>query len=306
MHTCVTGGTGFVGTEVVRQLTADGHRVRLLVRPGSPIPSPATPDLVPSVTRHPVDLADPAAVAAATTGADAVIHLVGIISEAGTQTFERVHTGLTGAVVTGAAAAGVRRFVHMSALGTRPEARSRYHRTKWEAEEAVRASGLDWTIFRPSLIYGAEDAFTNLFARLSAWSPVLPVLGGGRNLLQPVSVTEVARAFGRSANVAEAVGKTFDLCGPERLPFIDVLRAILAATGRRRALVPIPWPLATLQARLLELVFAGLLRRPPPLNRDQVLMLQEDNIGDGTPADTLFGLRHEPLRTALQRQWARR
>lgn len=300
---CVTGGTGFVGREVVSQLLASGYRVRLLVRPGPGSPNRPSAAAHPAVQRFPVDLARPEAIARASEGAAAAIHLVGIISESGDQTFERVHTGITRAVVAGIQAAGVRRLIHMSALGTRPGARSRYHRTKWEAEEAVRASALDWTILRPSLIYGADDAFTNLFARMSSWSPLLPVIGGGRNRMQPVAVTEVAKAFARALEAPESVGLTLDLCGPERLPFIDILRAILAATGRRRWLLPIPWPVAIVQARLLEVVFAGLLHRPPPLNRDQLLMLQEDNVGDGTTADRLFGLHHEPLEAALRRQF---
>lgn len=235
-----------------------------------------------------------------------LIHLVGIIAECGpSRSFERVHVELTASVLAAAKLAGVRRWIHMSALGTRSQARSRYHQTKWAAEELVRGSGLDWTIFRPSLIYGARDGFTRLFARLSGWSPVLPVMGTGRAQLQPIAVGQVARAFSQAVAIPDSTREVFDLCGAERLSFVEVLRAILKAHGRRRGLVRIPMPLARLQAGFLEWFFPRILRRPPPLNRDQLLMLEEDNTGDGGPADRLFGLEHRPFADEMRRLAAR-
>jgi NADH dehydrogenase len=237
-------------------------------------------------------------------GSDALIHLVGIISEARHRTFYQAHVATTAKVLEAAGRCGIRRVVHMSALGTRSGARSGYHRTKWEGEELVRASGLDWTILRPSLIYGPDDHFTTLFARISRWSPVLPVMGEGRALLQPVSVGTVARAFVHAVPCREAVGQTLDLCGPERLTFPALLRQIGEACGRRRRLFHIPMSVARLQARAFEICLGSVLGVPPPLNRDQLLMLEEDNIGDGTEADRLFGLVHPTLRDALRGQFA--
>jgi NADH dehydrogenase len=233
-------------------------------------------------------------------GADAVLHLVGIIREIGSQTFENVHTELTRRILAAASAEGVPRWVHMSAMGTRPGAASRYHQTKWAAEECVRASPMAWTIFRPSMIYGREDEFTNLFARISAWSPVLPVPGSGASLIQPIAVERVGEAFAAALDRPESAGHTYDLCGPERLTFDDALREVLAVLGRRRPLVHIPGRVARGQAAIMEVVFPFLLRRAPPLNRDQLLMLREDNIGDGAPADVLFGLRHATFRDGLK------
>lgn len=179
----------------------------------------------------------------------------------------------------------------MSALGTRPNARSRYHQTKWAAEEEVRNSGLDFTIFRPSLIYGPEDDFVNLFARMARWSPVLPVMGSGSARLAPILVAEVARGFVGALNHPAAVGRTFDLCGTETLTFPEILRTILRVMNRRRWLVHAPLGLARVQAATLEFAFGTLLGKPPPLNRDQIIMLQEDNVGDPAPAQSLFGLR---------------
>lgn len=234
-------------------------------------------------------------------GADAIVHLVGIIAEWGTQTFDQVHVELTRNLVAAASIAGIGRWVHMSALGTRPDARARYHQTKWQAEELVRAGLPSWTIFRPSIIYGAEDEFTHLFSRLSAWSPWVPIIGTGRNLLQPIAVEQVAAAFAKALRRPEAVGQHFDLAGPERLSLETVVRAILHANGRRRWLLRLPVPLARGQARVLEWVWPALMKGPPPLTRDQLLMLQEDNVGDPEAANRLFGLTHESLAQGLQR-----
>ena len=299
----IMGGTGFIGRALVRELNAAGHEPHLIVRPG-PSRRPLR-HLRPAPRRTAVRSGDIEGLARALAGADAVVNLVGIIAECGSQTFEHAHVTITRALVTAAGYAGVRRLVQMSALGARAGAPSRYHQTKWRAEEAVRSSDLDWTIFRPSMVFGDEDQFTRLFARLSAWSPVLPVMGTGTHLLQPVSVANVARAFAEALARPESVKCEFDLCGAQRLTFCEVLRAIASAGGRRRLLVRVPMPLARALAGTLEAVFPTLLRRPPPLNRDQLVMLQEDNIGDGSPADRLFGLVHHPFVDELRRQMAR-
>ena len=239
--------------------------------------------------------------APALSGVDAVIHLVGIISEIGEQTFENVHLRATQNMVAAAKRAAVRRFIHMSALGTRPQAASRYHQTKWAAEEIVRGSGLEWTIFRPSLIYGPGDHFVNLFAKLAQLSPVLPVMGPGTARMQPVAVEAVAACFVKALTEPGAAGRTFDVCGPETLTFPEILRAILAATGRKRFLVRVPLGVARVQAACLEWLYPVLLHRAPPLNRDQLILLQEDNLGDAGPANTLFGLRHASFAAGIAR-----
>ncbi len=240
---------------------------------------------------HLGDVTQASSLRGALGGVEAIIHLVGIISQVGPSTFENVHVRGTQNVLAAAQEAGVRRFVQMSALGTRPNASSVYHLTKWAAEEAVRHGGLDYTIFRPSLIFGPRDQFVNLFAGISRFSPILPILGDGAARFQPVAVQAVAAAFTKSLTDGAALGQTFDLCGPDTLTFEEMLDEILAATGRRRVKVHLPLGVARVQTALLEWLFSKLLHRAPPLNRDQLIMLQEDNIGRGEQANALLRSR---------------
>lgn len=294
----LTGGTGFVGREIVRQLKATSWQPRLLVRN---LDSPRARDTAALAPCELVqgNMLDVESLSAAMTGVEAVIHLVGIIGEVGQNTFANAHTRATMNGLRAAQTAGVRRWIQMSALGTRAQAVSRYHQTKWAAEEAVRWSGLDWTIFRPSLIYGAEDHFVNLFARMSLWSPVLPVIGAGRNRLQPVAVGDVAQCFVRALNEPMACGATYDLGGDEVCTFTGLLDAILAVLRRHRIKLHLPLAWARLQARGMEWAWPRWLGRAAPLNRDQLLMLQEDNVGDSAPAQQQFGLRWTPFREGI-------
>ena len=285
MRVLITGATGFVGRAVCEAVVREGHSVRRMARGSrshSLEPQNSAMEWVRGSVLSPNDLRQ------GMQGCDAVIHLVGIIGEIGDQTFERVHLEGTRQVLEAALTSGVRRIVHMSALGTRPEAVSRYHQTKWAAEEAVRSSGLDWTVFRPSLIYGPGDGFVNLFAGMSRWSPVLPVIGRGTSLLQPVSVDCVARAFARALDSKAAVHQTYDLCGFDRLNLPQILQTLLQITRRRRVIVRIPRALAWYPTAVLEWIFPRVLRHPAPLSRDQILMLEEDNIGNPEAAERDF------------------
>lgn len=296
----ITGASGFVGTSVVAAALERGWRVSALLRS----PRAGAVDSRVAVTAG--DLSDAAAVRRAADGCDAVIHLVGIIAErpAAGVTFQRVHVEGTRAAVEAARSAGARRFVHMSALGTRADAVSEYHKTKWQSEEIVRTSELNWTIFRPSMIHGPRGEFmrqTAAWARKKAMPFVaMPYFGrgalgmGGAGLLQPVYVEDVARAFVDALDRAAAIGKTYALGGPDRFTWPQFYEVVArAVVGKRRATLPIP---AWYARMLTRVVPAALL----PFNRDQVIMSQEDNVGDTAPFVADFGWTPRPLGLALQ------
>ena len=277
----VTGGTGFVGRAVVGRLRALGFEVRLLSRSGRAgmaLAARAGCEVIPG------DIGDRAALERACQGVDAVVHLVGIIAEKGRQTFERVHVSGTEHVVRAAEHAGVKRYIHMSALGCRAEAPSRYHRTKWEAEEIVRRSSLAWTIFRPSVIFGPGDGFVSRLAAFLrppfSWLQLhsFPLIGGGESLLQPVAVEDVAQAFAAAIAHAGAVGQTYDLAGPERLSLRAILEELARAGGQE-------FVIDRFQGRLLLRATLWLLVALLPV----YLILLAVVFGSAASVDTYFG-----------------
>lgn len=293
----VTGATGFVGHAVVRALLAHGFLVRCLVRPGSETALRG----FESIDRVPGDVLEPDALPASVEGCSAMIHLVGIIRErrAAGVTFDRLHTQSTANMLGVAREAGVKRFVHMSALGTRPNAVSRYHQTKWQAEEIVRASALDWTIMRPSLIFGPEDEFVSVLARMIRRLPTVPVLGDGQYQLQPIAVEQVAEAFARALRLPVARGKTYEAGGPQPYRFVELLDLIGQAIGMRRVRkVHVPLSMVKGMTRAFGwLPFS-------PVTMDQIIMLEEGSVTDPTHFYEDFGLTPEPLAAGLNRMFA--
>jgi uncharacterized protein YbjT (DUF2867 family) len=298
MKIFVTGATGFVGQEVLKQLHTAGHQIRILARN----PASQTAQAVAGrfqVEIQPGTLFDREALEKGVAGMNAVIHLVGIISEVGENTFQHVHVQGTQNVVAAVQRAGIERYIHMSALGTRPDGRSRYHQSKWLAEEAVRQSDLDYTIFRPSLIFGRNDQFVTLFMKIIRFLPVIPIMAREGVYLQPIAVEEVAAAFARSVSTPKSIGEIYDLCGPERLTFRQIIDAICKSMRRKRIKLGIPLSLSQKLASSLEFIFPRLFKKAPPLNRDQLIMLQEDNVGNAAPANLLFGLRPRPFQQGI-------
>lgn len=265
--------------------------MRALVR--NPARAPAYPAGVEPVRGH---LGDAAALRTLAAGAHAFIHLVGIIIERGAATFAAVHVAGTRRALEEARAAGCRRFIHMSAVGARdaPGA-TRYHRTKWQAEELVRGSGLSYAIFRPSIISGPENVPIRTLAHLHRWLPAVPVFGDGRFPLQPIGVEDAALAFALAAERPELAG-AFELGGPEVISYEDFVRAIGRASGHPRPLVHVPLALVRAAAGVFDLFGPA-----APITSEQLQMLVE---GSATPAnaiESVFGIKPLSFEEGLRR-----
>ncbi len=267
----VFGGAGFIGRHVVQRLARQGFTVRIAGRDtekaGRQRPLGDVGQIVPVAA----SVTDDASVVRAVAGADVVVNLVGILFERKKGDFRRIHTEGAGRVARQAAAAGVQRLVHISALGADAASPSLYARTKGEGEAAVREAFPAATILRPSVVFGPDDQFFNRFAGLAALLPVMPVIEGGTRF-QPVYVGDVADAVMTAIAQEEARGRIYELGGPRVMTMREVLEFVLEQTQRRRPLMPLPHGLVALQARLGEWL------PNPPLTRDQLLLLSRDNV----------------------------
>jgi uncharacterized protein YbjT (DUF2867 family) len=280
VHVFLTGATGFVGSHLLQRLLGDGYKITALVRDLSSKQADAIAR-IPAVAAGQLKLArgnvvDGSGLVEGLRGCDSVIHLVGIISEFGDETFEQVHVRGTQNVVQAAKEAGVRKFVHMSAIGVRPNGISEYQTSKYRGEEAVRSSGTSFVILRPSLIFGPGSAFVTQMVQLMKTAPFIrPVVGSGQSRFRPIYVNDVARCFVDSLVNGAALGKTISLVGAEELTFEELLEKIAACIGVRKRAVHIPIPLMQLAAQ----VFSFLPVRPP-VTRDQLAMLEEGSTAD--------------------------
>ena len=272
MRIFLAGGTGFVGGHVRKALLARGHSIRLLVHRRGAAGEPGVEEFEGDATLLP-------SFVAAASGFDAVINLIGIIREFPGRgvTFERLHVEATRNLISAARTAGVRRYLQMSALGSRADASTGYFRSKFRAEEEVRRSGLDHTIFRPSIIYGPKDDFVNKLARLLRGLPAMPVIGDGEYQLAPISADDVARCFADALEKPETAGKTFELCGPDRMSYNALLDSIARVIGRKGVL-KVKNPLALM--RLVVPVLQGFSFFP--ITTDQIEMLVQGNVCDGS------------------------
>jgi NADH dehydrogenase len=275
----VFGGSGFVGSQVVRALAKRGFRVRVAVRQPHLAHKMRLLGDVGQVQVVQANVRDAASVARALEGAQACVNLVGVLYEAGPNTFQAVHVEAAGLVAHAAKAAGATRFVHMSALGADAGSSSNYARTKAEGEAAVRAAFPGAIVLRPSVMFGPGDDFLNKFAQMAAMSPVLPLVGGGENRLQPVFVTDVARALVNALADPAAAGQTYELGGAGVFSMREVMELILDVTGRKRMLLPMPYGVAAMIGAVSEIL--TLTPVPPPITRDQVELLKTDNVVGG-------------------------
>lgn len=288
MKVFLAGGTGFVGGHVRSALLAAGHTVRLLVHGRFDGAAEGIEPVEGDVARLDsyVD---------AMAGCDAAINLVGIIREFPGRgvTFERLHVQASRAMVLGAARTGIGRYLHMSALGSRADAVSEYHRTKWSGEEVVRQSGLNHTIFRPSVIFGPRDDFINRLAGYVRSYPAVPVIGDGRYRLQPIAADDVARCYVTALERDDTCGKAFELCGPDPVSYLELLDMIGDCLGRS-PVRKVHVPLAVMKG------IVPLMQMIPsfPLTVDQLQMLLEGNTCSGS-WKAVFGFEPVGLKAGI-------
>lgn len=275
---CIFGGSGFVGHAIVHAARNQGYAVTVACRH----PQRARHLSVEHVRLAKADVTDGHGIDEAVSDADVVINLVGLLFEKGRQTFAAAHVEGTERVLAACEKTGIRHYLHMSALGADIHSTSAYARTKAEAEARVRQSDLNWTIFRPSIIFGEHDSFFNKFKQMSKWAPALPVIEGNTRF-QPIWVEDVAQAFVKSICNRHAYGQTFELGGPKIYSFRELLELLLKALGRKRLLLPVPRPAARIMAAVMQML------PTPPLTPDQLILLARDNVVQGDAYPPMFG-----------------
>lgn len=281
----VFGGTGFVGTQVVRALAKRGWRIRVAVRrPGRAYRMRMLGD-VGQIQVVQANIRNEASIARALDGAEACINLVGILFESGKQTFDESHVAGPRRVAAACRQAGIQRLIQMSALGADPNSPSLYARTKAAGEAVVREILPSAILIRPSIVFGPEDDFFNRFGSMAARLPVLPLVGGGETRFQPVHVGDVAQAIAAALESPDTPGKTFELAGPAVYSFRELMEVVRRETYRRPVLVPVPWPIANaigFAGDIQAWAKGGLGLIPAPvLTRDQVALLRADNLPSG-------------------------
>jgi len=284
----VVGGSGFVGRHVINRLVSQAYRVLVPTRKRD---RARHLFLLPTVDVIQCDVGDPTVLARLAIGTEAVINLTGILNETRHETFDRVHVELTQKIVTACHGAGVRRLLHMSALHAATMAPSAYLRTKAQGEAAVReVNDVAVTVFRPSVIFGARDSFTNRFARLLRFAPGVLPLACPQARFQPVHVEDVARAFALALDEHRTFGQAYDLCGPRVYTLHELVTYIARLRRRRTRVVGLSDFFSRMQATLLEFVPGK------PFSRDNYYSLQVDNVCDGGGAlAPVFGIAPTPL-----------
>ena len=290
----VTGGTGFVGGHVVRALREAGKGVRCLVR--DPRRAEALEGLGCEIAEG--DMTEPGSLRRAVQGIEGVVHLVAI-RQGKEEQFERIMSKGTQNLLDEAREAGVRRFVHMSALGTTDQTKDLvpYYRAKWEMEQAVRGSGLPHVIFRPSFVFGPDGGILPTFRRLAKLAPVTPIAGSGEQRLQPIWVDDVASYFVRALEDEAATNRTFELGGPEVVSWNELWGRLKQALGVHRPSIHVPMAFMRANAFVTERLPGDI-----PLTRDLLKMMEAgDNIVTSDDAGRVFALPLLPLDEQLRR-----
>jgi uncharacterized protein YbjT (DUF2867 family) len=287
MKVAVIGATGFVGSHLVPHLVDAGHVVRAISVHGRRLPGWG--EAVQSLT---ADVGTGAGLGAALTGVDALVHLVAIPREGKGRSFEDVNVRGVARVLEAARGAGVRRIVHLSALGVIDDARLRFLSSKWRGEELVRGSGLEWIVLRPSLLFGVGDGFFNLIKEtLTWWSPgIVAIPGDGQTRFQPLSVDDLAIAIERCLVEQGRDGSVLELGGPAYLTYGQIVDAVMAATGKRRLKLRMPIPLIGALTAVTDRILPIF-----PVSHDQVASMGRANYTDLNAFEQAFGVTPRSL-----------
>ncbi len=291
MKIAVTGGSGFVGRNLVNRLLQDNHEITVLANRraakdifGNKVRSVSgsvhsVPELLPAIQ-----------------GSQIVFHLVGIIAETRQNTFEKTVSEGTTNVVKACCESGVKKIIYLSALGTSENAQTAYHKSKYQAEQTVINSGLEWVIIRASIIYGKNDGFLTVMSRLTKTLPFIPVFGDGKYKLQPIYIDDLTQVMTQAAVNSNAVRQIIDAGGPEQLEFVQVIDYLKNALGKKRLNFHIPFGVIKPVAALMELIV-----RPAPLTRDQLTMLKMGNTGDISKMKSLLGINPIKFQDGLRK-----
>ena len=291
----VFGGSGFVGRHVVRALAKAGYRVRVATRRPHLAQDLRVMGVVGQVQLVQANIRVKSSVERAVEGASGVINLVGVLAEGGRQNFSSLHAMGAEAIAKAAAAAGIERMIQVSAIGASAESASRYAQSKAAGEAAVMAAIPTATALRPSIIFGTDDGFFNMFGSMARFAPALPLFGGGQSRFQPVFAGDVASAVLAAFEDKAARGQTYELGGPGVYSFKELMQFILNETDRPRFLVPLPYSIGTVMGMAFEML-AILPFVQPMLTRDQMIQLQSDNVvSDGAKGLADLGITPETV-----------
>ena len=291
MTVLVTGATGFLGRRVVQKLLDHNYQVRCLVR------NPGRERIFAegSVDVYYGDVHNPEALLSACQGVEQVIHLVAVIREGGSTTYDGINrVGVENVVNAAKEAGGVNQIIHVSAVGAVNDPGFRYLQSKWMGERAVIASGIDHTIIRPSIIFGEGDEFLNSLAALVRVFPLVPVISSGRNRLQPIWVDDVAQCIALALSRHDLQGHILELGGPEQLSYNDIVSIVARVMGRKRGRIHVPMWFMQMNVGLMQLVMSR-----PPINLEMLRMLRVRNVAEAGMVEQTFGFRPSPLEGSI-------
>ena len=290
----VAGGTGFIGSNIVKELVKRNHKVKTLVHTGTNLSRLKNLNLEYANG----DITDINSLDKPFTDVKIVYNVVGIIQETKRANFDSIHVLGTKNLIEMSNKSGVEYFVHISSLGTRPNAVSRYHQSKWKAEQSVVSSGIPYTIFRPSVVFGPDDEFINMLARMLQYMPIFPIIDSGGAKMQPVYVGDLARCAVECLNNSEAKNKIFEIGGPERFTMEEIVDLIKEYRGFKRLKLKIPYKLMFTLSKTLENMFWKV-----PVSTEQLIMLKEDNICDNLEIEKVFKVKLTSLREGIKSYW---